>query len=72
MSALVYDHGSTDGKVSPALFAVKQFAPTMRAAHIEARRAPYTEKRAPARPQARVRALPHAEGPHRPDELPLR
>jgi serine-type D-Ala-D-Ala carboxypeptidase/endopeptidase (penicillin-binding protein 4) len=44
MSALVYDHGSTDGKVSPALFAVKQFAAALRAAHIEATPAPYTER----------------------------
>ena len=44
MSALVYDHGSTDGKVSPALFAVKQLVAAMRAAHIEAAAAPYTEK----------------------------
>ncbi len=44
MSALVYDHGSTDGKVSPALFAVKQFAATLRAAHIAATAAPYSER----------------------------
>jgi D-alanyl-D-alanine carboxypeptidase/D-alanyl-D-alanine-endopeptidase (penicillin-binding protein 4) len=44
MSALVYDHGSTDGKVSPALFAAKQFAATLRAARIEATAAPYTER----------------------------
>ncbi len=42
LSALVYDHGSTDGKLSPALFAVKQFTLTMRAAHIDATAAPYT------------------------------
>ena len=44
MSALVYDHGATDGKVSPALFAVRQFTAAMRAAHITATAAPYTDK----------------------------
>lgn len=57
MSALVYDHGSTDGKVSPALFAAKQLAAAMRTAHIAATSAPYAE-RAPRR--ARTLASAHS------------
>jgi D-alanyl-D-alanine carboxypeptidase/D-alanyl-D-alanine-endopeptidase (penicillin-binding protein 4) len=36
LSALTYDHGSTDGKLSPAEFAVKQLTATMKAMHIQA------------------------------------
>ncbi len=58
MSALVYDHGSTDGKVSPALFAAKQFAATLRAGHIAATAAPYT-----ARAPRHARKLASARSP---------
>jgi D-alanyl-D-alanine carboxypeptidase/D-alanyl-D-alanine-endopeptidase (penicillin-binding protein 4) len=57
MSALTYDHGSTDGKLSPAAFAVKQLTRTMRAAHIQAAPAAFTAK-APHR--ARTLASVHS------------
>jgi serine-type D-Ala-D-Ala carboxypeptidase/endopeptidase (penicillin-binding protein 4) len=57
MSALTYDHGSTDGKHSPAAFAVRQLTQTMHAAHIDA--APSTiTARAPHR--AHVLAAVHS------------
>jgi D-alanyl-D-alanine carboxypeptidase/D-alanyl-D-alanine-endopeptidase (penicillin-binding protein 4) len=48
LSALTYDHGSTNGpgtvggKLSPAVFAVKELVLTMRAQHIRAKAAPAT------------------------------
>src|SRR5205823_3021719 len=42
LSALTYDHGATDGRLSPAAFAVKQLTATMRASHLRARAASLT------------------------------
>jgi D-alanyl-D-alanine carboxypeptidase/D-alanyl-D-alanine-endopeptidase (penicillin-binding protein 4) len=44
LSALTYDHGDTDGKLSPAAFAVRQLTVSMRNAHIEAAAAGFTAK----------------------------
>jgi D-alanyl-D-alanine carboxypeptidase/D-alanyl-D-alanine-endopeptidase (penicillin-binding protein 4) len=58
MSALTYDHGSTDGKLSPAAFAVKQVVQTMHAAHIEA-----TASRTTAKAPHRAHALASVHSP---------
>jgi serine-type D-Ala-D-Ala carboxypeptidase/endopeptidase (penicillin-binding protein 4) len=57
MSALTYDHGATDGKLSPAAFAVKQVVQTMHAAHIQATASKSTAK---ARHRARTLAAVHS------------
>jgi D-alanyl-D-alanine carboxypeptidase/D-alanyl-D-alanine-endopeptidase (penicillin-binding protein 4) len=59
LSALVYDHGSIHGRMSPAVFAVKQFVLTMRGSDI---RATWANRRAvtpdDARPLAVVSSPP--------------
>lgn len=47
LSALTYDHGSSTASLSPAAFAARQLARTMRARHIRAKAIPAT-RRAPA------------------------
>jgi len=47
LSALVFDHGSSTAKLSPAAFAARQLARTMRAEHIGARAVPFTRAAPP-------------------------
>jgi D-alanyl-D-alanine carboxypeptidase/D-alanyl-D-alanine-endopeptidase (penicillin-binding protein 4) len=54
LSALVYDHGSINGRLSPALFALKQVTMTLKGSGIQARWSPH-EKKTPRR--ARLLAL---------------
>jgi len=42
LSALTYDHGATTRRLSPALFAVKEFVLTLRGSHIRAKAAKHT------------------------------
>lgn len=53
LSALTYDHGTTNGAPSPGVFAARELVLTMRAAHLRARAANLT---APAPAGARVLA----------------
>lgn len=54
LSALTYDHGSVTKRLSPALFAVRELALTMRGAGIESHAAPRTRQ---TPPRARLLAL---------------
>jgi len=59
LSALTYDHGATQGRLSPAAFAAKELVLTMKRAHIRARAAPFEATTPPgARPVASVASPP--------------
>jgi D-alanyl-D-alanine carboxypeptidase/D-alanyl-D-alanine-endopeptidase (penicillin-binding protein 4) len=42
LGALVYDHGSTSGSLSPGAFAAKEFTLALRGKHVRAKAAPFT------------------------------
>jgi D-alanyl-D-alanine carboxypeptidase/D-alanyl-D-alanine-endopeptidase (penicillin-binding protein 4) len=44
LSALTYDHGAVDGRLTPGAFAARQLARTLRAQHIAVRAAPGAKK----------------------------